>query len=46
MYKFNEIKPEELNKNAFQLIGKDWMLITAEKDAKVNTMTAAWGYVW
>lgn len=31
------------NKNAFQLIGKDWMLITAEKDDKVNTMTAAWG---
>lgn len=43
MSKFNEIKPEELNKNAFQLIGKDWMLITAEKDDKVNTMTAAWG---
>lgn len=43
MSKFNEIKPEELNKNAFQLIGKDWMLITAGKDDKVNTMTAAWG---
>ncbi|MFL0198087.1 flavin reductase [Clostridium sp. WILCCON 0269] len=43
MSKFNEIKPEELNKNTFKLIGKDWMLITAEKDNKVNTMTAAWG---
>lgn len=43
MNKFKEIKPDELNKNVFQLIGKDWMLITAEKDNKVNTMTASWG---
>jgi len=43
MNKFSEIKPEELNKNTFQLIGSDWMLITAEKDDKVNTMTASWG---
>ena len=31
MNKFKEIKPEELNKSAFQLIGKDWMLITARE---------------
>jgi len=43
MNKFKEIKPEELNKSAFKLLGKDWMLITAQKDNKVNTMTAAWG---
>lgn len=43
MSKFIEIKPEELNKSAFQLIGTDWMLITAKKDDKVNTMTASWG---
>lgn len=43
MNKFIEIKPEELNKSPFQLIGSDWMLITAEKDNKVNTMTASWG---
>ena len=43
MNKFKEIKPEELNKSAFQLIGKDWMLITAQNDNKVNTMTASWG---
>ncbi|NNU78733.1 flavin reductase family protein [Clostridium estertheticum] len=43
MNKFKEIKPEEFNKSPFQIIGKDWMLITAEKDNKVNTMTAAWG---
>lgn len=40
---FKEIKPEELDKSSFQLIGKEWMLITAEKDNKVNTMTASWG---
>lgn len=43
MSKFKEIKPEQLEQNPFKLIGKDWMLITAEKDGKVNTMTAAWG---
>lgn len=43
MSNFKEIKPEELNKSAFQLIGNDWMLIAAEKDNKVNAMTASWG---
>lgn len=43
MSKFIEIKPEELYKSAFELIGTDWMLITAKKDDKVNTMTASWG---
>lgn len=38
-----EIKPEELSENAFNLIGKDWFLVTAEKDNKVNMMTASWG---
>ncbi|MDZ7548533.1 flavin reductase [Clostridium perfringens] len=38
-----EIRPEDLNESAFQLIGNDWMLITAEKEGKVNTMTASWG---
>lgn len=43
MNRFIEIKPEDLNKSPFQLIGQDWMLITAEKDNKANTMTASWG---
>lgn len=43
MNKFKEIKPEELNKSPFKLIGRDWMLITAEKKGRVNTMTASWG---
>lgn len=43
MRKFNEIKPEQFEQSPFRLIGKDWMLIAAEKNGKVNTMTASWG---
>jgi len=43
MSEFLELKPEELDKSPFRLIGGDWMLITAEKDNAVNTMTASWG---
>ena len=43
MSKFVEIKPEELNKSPFQLIGNEWMLVTAQQGDKVNTMTASWG---
>ena len=43
MSNFKEIKPELFEQSPFKLIGKDWMLITAEKDGKVNTMTASWG---
>lgn len=40
---FKEIKTTELQENAFDLIGKQWLLVTAEKDGKCNTMTASWG---
>lgn len=40
---FLEIKPAELKDNPFEIIGKQWMLITAKKDDKINTMTASWG---
>ncbi|MEG0710950.1 MAG: flavin reductase [Niameybacter sp.] len=43
MNSFISIQPEALEKNPFQLIGKDWMLVTAEADGKANTMTASWG---
>lgn len=43
MNTFKTIQPEELTANAFSTIGKDWMLVTAEIDGKVNTMTASWG---
>lgn len=42
---YKEIKPEELQKNPFQMIGKEWLLVAAEKDGKVNAMTASWGGV-
>ena len=38
-----EINIESLNKHACQMIGKEWMLVTAAKDGEVNTMTASWG---
>ncbi len=40
---FKQITPFEMEGNVFKEFGKDWCLITAEKDGKVNTMTAAWG---
>lgn len=43
MNHFKEILPEVLRKNPFQLIGKEWMLITAGNEEKANTMTASWG---
>ena len=43
MNQFYEILPEQIEKNPFTMIGKDWMLIGAEKEGKVNAMTASWG---
>lgn len=43
MNHFKEISDVEFDKNPFQLIGRDWMLIAAEKDGNVNAMTASWG---
>ena len=46
---FQEIKPEELKINPFEMIGAEWMLITAGDEQAHNTMTAAWGglgYIW
>lgn len=39
----HEIDIKNIQANPFQMIGDQWMLITAEKDGKVNTMTASWG---
>lgn len=39
---FKEIGYKEFKINPFDLKHK-WMLITAEKEGKVNTMTASWG---
>lgn len=42
---FQEIKLEELDFNPFRKIGKEWMLISAGDEKKINTMTASWGGV-
>lgn len=34
---------KELSFNPFSKIGEEWMLITSEKEGKINTMTASWG---
>ncbi|MBE6852185.1 MAG: flavin reductase family protein [Ruminococcus sp.] len=41
---FVKTSTDELNVNPFELIGKDWFLITAGDSAEnYNTMTASWG---
>ena len=40
---FHEIQPTEISGNVIQLIGKEWMLITAGNETSFNTMTASWG---
>ncbi|UOD33815.1 flavin reductase family protein [Deferribacteraceae bacterium V6Fe1] len=41
---FKNIKPEDLRENAFEAIGKKWMLITpSNSDGIINPMTASWG---
>lgn len=40
---FNEIKPAEIKDNIFDLIGRQWMLVTAGNKKNFNTMTASWG---
>ncbi len=43
MKEFFAIEPEKLNENVFELLGSDWMLITAGDMESFNTMTASWG---
>lgn len=45
MTPWKEISPYDITKNPFEMIHKQWMLITAEKEGKINTMTASWGGV-
>lgn len=40
---FKEIAPDELGHNIIDMIGRQWMLITAGNDQHYNTMTASWG---
>lgn len=46
---FKEISSFKINENVIDLIGKQWMLITAGDKNSYNTMTAAWGgfgFLW
>jgi len=40
---FKKIAQSDFNYNVFNLIDKDWMLITAGDISKYNNMTASWG---
>ena len=42
---FKEINPNQICDNTFELIGKDWALVTAGDKEKFNTMTVSWGGV-
>ena len=49
MTNFHFMEPESLDQNTFELIGRDWMLIAAQKEGKANAMTASWGglgFLW
>ena len=44
-----KIEPKEIQNNAVQLIGDDWMLVTAGSPEHFNMMTASWGglgFMW
>lgn len=43
MTQFTEISPVDIRHNPFQIVGRDWMLITAGTPDSFNTMTASWG---
>lgn len=43
MEKFKEIQFDDFKVSPFNLIGKQWMLITAGNKEKQNAMTASWG---
>ena len=40
-----EINYKEMKFNPFNLIGDEWMLVTAGNEASCNTMTASWGHL-
>lgn len=44
-----EITPNQIDKNVFEAISKQWMLVGAEYDGRANAMTASWGglgFMW
>lgn len=45
MSAFKEINPNNITQSPFELIGKDWALVTCGDKNKYNTMTVSWGGV-
>ena len=45
MVKMQEISYKDMKFNPFNLIGGEWMLITAGDEHSCNTMTASWGHL-
>lgn len=43
MTHFTEIAATDIRDNPFQLVGREWMLITGGAPDAFNTMTASWG---
>lgn len=43
MNSFQTITPESITDNTFKSIGRDWFLVSARSEDKVNAMTASWG---
>ena len=40
-----KIKPEDIDRSPVQMIGREWMLVTAGTHGDFNTMTASWGAI-
>ena len=43
---YDRMEATDLPDNVIDLIGKQWMLVTAGNKSSYNTMTAAWGAVY
>ncbi len=43
MKHYNEIEPESIEGNPFEMIGRRWFLVTAGNLDSYNTMTGGWG---
>lgn len=46
---YREMPPEEMSGNIIEMIGRQWMLVTAGDLSGCNTMTASWGgvgFIW
>ena len=43
MHSFQSFTADMMECSPFDKIGKEWMLVTAGNEEKVNTMTASWG---